>query len=344
MVGARGHGIGNYVLDIAAGMWGEALTYELVFLLAPDCPADSVLRRFEHHTSKIPFLHPLEIFSLAGEVAKLNPTLFHSPSFSSLARYPFPLAITVHDLNHLQFGGLFHRLYYRFLLLPALRQARAVASVSQTAAAELDLWMRNHGLKKEVRVVPNPLRPVPGLPAREVLPLYGLEQEKYFFCLSNPKPHKNLDFLVSAYRRAREERPSLPALVLSTEGKSEGGVKHIGSVPSEHIGALLAGARAFFFPSLYEGFGRPPAEAVLEQTAPVVSDIPVLREALTGVNEAIFLPPSDLNAWKEEFLRRAAEEKIWISLASIAAVSAGHSLRAVWKKADAFYREALAGL
>jgi len=341
MVGPHGHGIGNYVQDIAAALGGREKPYELTFLIAPDCPADSVLRSYQTVESKIPFLSTKEIFFLNGEIARLKPDLFHSPSFSSFWRYAYPVAFTVHDLNHLHFAGTFHRLYYRHLLLPALRGARAIASVSETAAAELDAWMRSHQLKSRISVVPNAIHPPAGRPAAEALARYGLTEKNYFFCLSNPKPHKNLEFLKEAYLAARAQNPTLPPLALSTLGKPENGIVHLGSLPADLIAPLLASARAFFFPSLYEGFGRPPAEAVLLGTLPIAADIPVLRETLAGVKEARFLSPLDQNAWTQEFLRLEGAPAERLSEESIAWVRGRYSLARVAETADQFYREAL---
>ena len=335
MVGPKGHGIGNYVQDIADALEGKELPYSLVFLLSPDCPKDSVLRRYEHAECEIGFLHPKEIFGLAKFVKKLKANLFHSPSFSSLANYPFPYVMTVHDLNHLHFAGAFHRLYYRFLLLPAMRKARGLASVSRTAAAEIEGWLAGLGVKRPVQVVPNSIHRFfskDGLPD-------GLSEGNFFFCLSNPKPFKNVQFLKDAYRLARVDH-DLPDLVLSIDGEDEPGIRHLGSVPKGELPALLAGAKAFFFPSLYEGFGRPPVEAALAGTLPVVSDIPVHREALVGVSESRFLLLRQED-WVREIRRLAREPKALVSLDSRNWIERTYSLKEVGERADAFYREAL---
>ena len=344
MVGPFGHGIGNYVCDMASALQGRELPYSLSFLVAENTPATSPVRQYEHQVSSIPFLHPKEIFLLSGEIAEMKPALYHSPSFSSLWRYPCPQAITVHDLNHLHFAGLFHKVYYQHLLLPAVAGAEAIASVSATAAAEISTWMEKNGVRREIALVPNSIRRVPGTAKAEVLGRRNLVDGSYFLCIANPKPHKNVEFLKRAYRFARAEWTGshpLPVLVLSIPGEDEEGIRHSGSLPADEIPGLLAGARAFLFPSLYEGFGRPPVEAALEGTLPVCSDLPVLREALAGVREARFLPPSDEGAWRAELHRLASEPRAAIAEESLRWIENSYSLVEVARAADAFYRRAL---
>jgi glycosyltransferase involved in cell wall biosynthesis len=310
MVGPVGHGIGNYVLQLAEALAKRELAYEPCYLLHHSCPPDSLLRSLPHAETAIPFLHPREIWALANEIAQLEPALYHSPSFASLARYPCPHVQTVHDLNHLRFGGWKEKTYYRLLLLPSLRKAKAVLSVSRSSAEELSAWLRSHGCNRELAVASNSILPFP-LPERPMAALerFGLRPDAYFFALSNPKPHKNLAFLEEAYAAARAEMPELPPLVLSVPGGIGGGIVHTGPLADLEIGALLQNARAFFFPSLYEGFGRPPLEAALHGTVPWVSDLPVHREVLAGVQEARFLPLHQLEAWKKAFLESARKEE-----------------------------------
>jgi glycosyltransferase involved in cell wall biosynthesis len=212
---------------------------------------------------------------------------------------------TVHDLNHLYFGSFPQKLYYRFVLLRSLCTARAIFSVSEAAALELRGWLSDHGWLAWVEIAANAITRFPEADDSAVLRRLGLEKGGYFFALSNPKPHKNLALLKRAYASARAQT-SLPPLIISASGDSGNGVLHTGPLTNPEVGALLRHAKAFFFPSLYEGFGRPGAEAALAGTVPVVSSIPAHREALEGVHEAIFLDPRKEPEWKDSFLRMSS--------------------------------------
>ena len=305
MAGPVGHGIGLYVRQMAEGLSRLSLPYEMFYLLPPDAPRDSPLRALPHEECAVPFLHPAEPFSLTRVVGRLNPALYHTPSFSSLLSYPCPHVQTVHDLNHLHFGSVAHRLYYRFALLRSLRTAKRVVGVSLTASLELTEWMRKHGVNQTVAFAPNSVE-LKGAFDEAVPHRFGLEPGNYFFVLSNAKPFKNLPLLERAYSAAREKR-ALPPLALSISGPAAPGTVRTGPLKDAEVASLLHHAKAFYFPSLYEGFGRPPLEAVLAGTQPVVSSLAVHREVLAGVKEAVFLDPASPHAWEESFLRQANE-------------------------------------
>jgi glycosyltransferase involved in cell wall biosynthesis len=333
MIGGVGHGIGNYVLDMAAALTERDLPFELTYLVAKG--SNSPLRNLPHRDSAISFLHPLEAWRLPKELEGFH--LFHSPSFMSLASYPCAHVQTVHDLNHLHYGSLFHKLYYQKLLFPSLQKAKAVISVSETAAKELRDWLWAKGEKKTVEVVPNAIaEPAPA----EKGALENLGLKNFFFCLSNPKPHKNITMLEAAHAHAWDQGGCLP-LALSTGETYQEGIFRTGPLEPARITALFQGAKAFFFPSLYEGFGRPPLEAVLAGCAPVVSDIPVHREVLGGVKEAEFLDPRNTKAWEEAFLRHSKEERVAISPQSRDWIRETYSRQKLGDRMEKIFREAL---
>jgi hypothetical protein len=136
MLREQGHGIALYLSDLLSGIC-ESKTLFLTYRITVLTPAGSgpwihhyipeQVAKWETDTS---FLSPQEIWQIPLLLKKIQADLYFSPSFSSLLHYPCPHIQTVHDLNHLHYGSLFQKIYYRFLLAPSLHKARAIITVS----------------------------------------------------------------------------------------------------------------------------------------------------------------------------------------------------------------------
>jgi glycosyltransferase involved in cell wall biosynthesis len=310
MVLPHPHGIGRYVHNIATGLAEIArkgeLPYEPVFLI--DRRFAGILpSRFTAVPIKSAFLKPSEILELPRVLKSLGASLYHSPSFSSLAYAPCPWIATVHDLNHLHYGDFSKRVYYRFLLRRFARNSQALLTVSEFAKKELAEWLPCPLDKIEVVVnaLDHEFSSTVKIPFKSKWE--GVRSGEYFVCLSNAKPHKNLPFLVRAYLEAKKQSQDLPPLVLSAdqselEISETEGVIFTSKLNDSDAKMILQHARAAFFPSLYEGFGLPPLEAVMSGVAVTVSDIPPHREGLQDFSEPRWLNPRKSDEWVEAFM------------------------------------------
>ena len=128
----------------------------------------------------------------------------------------------------------------------------------------------------------------------------------YLLYVGNHKPHKNLSRLIQAYARS-SERDSLRLVItgrqeaeLSALARREGvgeRVVFIGQVPDRDLPRLYRGAVAFVFPSLYEGFGLPPLEAMACGT-PVVSSAATSLAEVVG-DAAVLVDPLEIESIAE---------------------------------------------
>jgi glycosyltransferase involved in cell wall biosynthesis len=112
----------------------------------------------------------------------------------------------------------------------------------------------------------------------------------YFVYTGNAYPHKNLEILIDAICILNKKRPALLKISSSRgvftkrledlikKNNAEKYVELLGYVPDSEIGNLYKKSVAFVFPTLSEGFGLPPKEAIEAGAMAIVSDIPVLKE------------------------------------------------------------------
>jgi glycosyltransferase involved in cell wall biosynthesis len=292
------HGIGEYVNDLARSAIHSPLPFSLEFLVSPQLPQDSPVRSFRLHESTLPFLHPLEVVKLGPLVDKLGPDLFHSPSFASPGRISTPFVQTVHDLNHLHYGGWKEKVYYEVVLRSSCARARKLATVSRSSASEIETWL--NWPNGTLQVIPNAVDlsqwlevPVPGFPD----PL-----AQNFVALGHFKAHKNFAFLKDCFRMARSENPRIKLFVIGGPGEVSEGIVHLPSLNRGQMAWVMAKASAFLWPSAYEGFGRPPLEAAYFGTQVLASDLAVHRETLAGYEAAQFIAPRRRDLWCESIL------------------------------------------
>ena len=182
----------------------------------------------------------------------------HYPLTIRLPAVAAPTAITLHDVQHLDLPQLFswsERAFRAVAYHRSARTARIVivpsAFVRGRAVARLGLdpgklRVIHHGIDHD-RFTPAPL-----------------DRQPFVLYPARPWPHKNHRRLFDAFARLRGGRPEL-RLVLTGGGDFGAvpdGVEVRGAVPGDELVRLYRTAAALVFPSLYEGFGQPPLEAM----------------------------------------------------------------------------------
>jgi glycosyltransferase involved in cell wall biosynthesis len=218
----------------------------------------------------------------------------HYPLTIALPRLGLPTVVTVHDVQHLELPQLFGRAERAFRRRTHERSAREADEVIVPSQ-----FVRR-GVVERLGLVPENVHAIAhGIDHARFRP--GDEpREGFLLYPARPWPHKNHGRLFEAFALLRCERPELE-LVL-TGGGHEGrpvpaGVTVKGLVSVEELAALYRRAACLVFPSLYEGFGQPPLEAMASGCPVAASSAGSLPEAC-GEAAAYFDPeePEDIAA------------------------------------------------
>jgi glycosyltransferase involved in cell wall biosynthesis len=223
--------------------------------------------------------------------------LLWSPLMTLPLRCPVPAVATVHDLTTLLLPEA-HRLKVKWSILPFLRSSleRADRLVAVSHATARDVAFHFPQAARKVRVVHHGIGPEyrPGTPEGIAAIRQELgAPEGYILYVGTLEPRKNIGAILDAWEALHHEDPRLPPLILAggygwssrhlvrrIEALAAKGVRSLGHVDRAQLVRVFQGARVFVYPSLYEGFGLPPAEAMACGIPTVVSDASSLPEVV----------------------------------------------------------------
>lgn len=279
--------------------------------------------------------------------------LFHSPDFVlPPVRGDIPTLLTVHDLSFIHYPQAFTPALIRFLndAVPrSVQRATHILADSQATKEDLlNLWqIPTEKVTVLYSGVHPRFRPVDKTAViAAVRQKYSLDDAPYLLSLSTIQPRKNYPMLIRAFRTIAGDWPHTLAIGGSKgwlyeetfaeveKQKLTGRVRFIDFVADEDLPALYSGATLFLFPSLYEGFGLPPLEAMACGVPVVVSDASCLPEV---VGEAgLLLSPHEEGAWQEAMHRLLLDTGRRTGM-----VAAGfrQARQFTWKKAAAQLRQ-----
>ena len=171
-----------------------------------------------------------------------------------------PTVLTLLDVQHLDLPALFprsERLFRRLAYDRAARKATHVVVISE--------WVRERVVER-LGLDPDRVHAIHlAVDHERFTPDPAVEREPFLYYPARPWPHKNHARLYEAFAQVRETRPEL-RLVLTGAGQDRGGlpegVEALGNLELDERISLYRRASALVFPSLYEGFGLPPIEAM----------------------------------------------------------------------------------
>jgi glycosyltransferase involved in cell wall biosynthesis len=259
---------------------------------------------------------------LAARRLRLH-VLFNA-GFTAPVLAPCPNVTVFHDLQHKrhpEFFRWFDLPFWQAFLYGAAKRSRLLIAVSEETRADL---IRYYNIPDaRIRVAPHGVDPMFFEIAAE---RRGSTPEPYFLTVSTVHPHKNLDRLVRAFGRARQQIPGhrltlagmrgFHAEVVEQEIQRLGlqdAVQLTGWIPRDSLYKLFRRADACVFPSLFEGFGMPVLEALASGIPTACSGIEPIR-SLAG-EAAIHFDPQDEEAIRGALLRLIQDRELRQALA-----------------------------
>jgi glycosyltransferase involved in cell wall biosynthesis len=227
--------------------------------------------------------------------------LFHAPHYVLPPLTPCPAVVTIHDCIHLRFPQyLPNRVAYAYArasLWIATHRSHRILTVSEASKRDILRYFRVP--EKKIDVIYNAIDERFGQPPNpeemeRVRERYQLDGP-FILYAGNIKPHKNLERLIEAFHSLRRGGgfDTVRLLIIGDEiskyatlrravhrHKLHKYVRFFGFVPDETLASLYRLASVFVFPSLYEGFGLPPLEAMASGTPVITSNVSSLPEVV----------------------------------------------------------------
>ena len=251
--------------------------------------------------SLIPVPGPLnraiwENWSLHWAIKRRSPDVFFCPDYTLPVALARPGVITVHDLTFMRHPeGLSKRakMLYGRLFPPSAHKAKLILADSEHTRQDIiELGLKDGRFVRTVHLGVDDAFFADILPAtlHDILSRYGLEPG-YLLFIGAIEERKNLRRLIAAYKLLQGSLQKLAPLILAgpkldradeilASATGVPGVRHLGYVDDAHLPALYRGASGFVYPSLYEGFGLPPLEAMAAGTPVAVSRLTSLPEVV----------------------------------------------------------------
>ena len=243
-----------------------------------------------------------------------RPDVFHAPHYVMPPAVSCRSLVTIHDCIHLAFPQYLPSraayVYARASMWSAAHRSRRILTVSEASKRDIIRFLNVPPEKIVVvyNAIDEPFRVTPSEEAiARVRKRYQLDH-RFVLYVGNIKPHKNLVRLIEAFDRLRkcgfdeltlliigDEISKLPALRRAVHShKLHRHVRFLGYLPDDTLAILYRLAAVFVFPSLSEGFGLPPIEAMACGAPVVTSNVSSLPEVTGGA--AVLVDPYDIES------------------------------------------------
>lgn len=300
-------GLGHYTLNLIQSLQ-SATSNELLFFDGTQWTDIATVKsqRLSFNTlsilRKLPFAYQAKRFlgelSFRRGIQKKRPDLYHEPNFLAY-KGNLPTIITVHDLSWIKFPEVHPpsrvREMNRFFE-SGIKRATHIITDAEYIRQE---FIRQFNYPAElVTAIPlgvnESFRPLSKEETVGTLIKYKLQHGNYILAVGTLEPRKNLIVAIDAFLLLpRALRQRYPLVIAGSKGWLLGGlekklnpliqsgeIRLLGYVPQDELPHIIAGALTLIFPSIYEGFGLPPLEAM-------ACGVPVIASNNSSIPEVV---------------------------------------------------------
>lgn len=325
-------GIGRYTFELVSRLQQQPSLSQLRYYRNGAWVKDpyQFLEKEINHTHKPLRVQMPKWITTSTSKWKCYNQLFHGPNFFLPPCVDIGVA-TIHDLSVFKFPEThpierikqFEQHFHRSML-----HATHLITDSETTRHEVIDYL---GWPTEkITAVPlgvsKKFKPLAATNIALSLRKYGLIPGKYTLCVSTLEPRKKINNLLQAYQCLSQAiRTRYPLVLIGSTGwlseslhkeiqrlSQQGWVKYFGFIDEVDLPVLYAGAKAFLYPSIYEGFGLPVLEAMASGVPVVTSNSSSLPEVTKGV--ALLTDPNNIDVLAET-IQTALFDETWRTIA-----------------------------
>lgn len=334
-------GIGNYCFQLASYFQASSEIKNLVLLksggeqkgLLQGTTVPQTVSGWQplyNVAAKVPFIKDLRSFSqqkaMGRRLTAWPGYIYHATNYQ-LAAHNGPSVVTFYDLSVFKYPQTHPVSRVRIMrkaIYQAARRADRIITISEFIKREIIDFLGCDESKIVVTYLAaeQNFKPYGATQVLPALKKFTLAFKRYTLFVGTIEPRKNIELLLHAYKKlplalAR----AFPLVVVGHTGwqsdklhhemnkaQENGWLRYIGFCAESDLRLLLAGARLFLFPSLYEGFGLPPLEAMASGVPVIASDRAAMPEVVGRAGEV--LPVEDEGLWAKT-IEQCLQDESW---------------------------------
>lgn len=302
-------GIGTYIQNLLPALARIDEENRYLIFAQPEHSdfVDQLPDNFQFVCEKAKGYSARELVSLPWQILRCRLDLFHATHYVLPYFVACKAVVSIHDIIHMLYPEFlpnrFAHLYASTMIRHSLSRGDRIIASSQNTRSDLLETFRVDGDKIEVvhlGVSQRFRKTVEPAAAESVLAGLGITKP-YILFVGNPKPHKNLTNVVSAYARALEiETFDADLVCVGDNGPKATRIRRqaeklgiadrlklVGRVSNDDLPAIYQQATLFVYPTLYEGFGFPVVEAMASGVPVVTSNKSALKEVAEGYADLV---------------------------------------------------------